>query len=294
MKRLMCLFFSLIGTAALLTSCADVADIGKPVTRATTTSATVRTTSTMPTTSTSVTQVDVQATDATQGTVAPIDLPEEQRSPGVTYAVPASSPVDPSYFDDVVFVGDSVSLKLMYYDVANGCLGNAAYLTSGSLGVANALWDIDRADAVHPSYQGQTVTVADGVKKTGRSKVYLMLGINDLALYGVDQTIDNLKTLTTQILRNAPDATLYIQSVTPLYADLGSLSNSLINEYNVVLSNYCRDQGWYFVDVASVLRDTNGCLPRDYCSDPDGMGIHFTDTACRIWVDYLYTHTADA
>ena len=38
--------------------------------------------------------------------------------------------------------------------------------------------------------------------------------------------------------------------------------------------------------------DENGYLRQDYCSDADGMGIHFTNAGCAAWVDYLFTHTA--
>ena len=35
--------------------------------------------------------------------------------------------------------------------------------------------------------------------------------------------------------------------------------------------------------------DENGALPEKYCGDPEpeGQGIHFTNEACKIWVDYL-------
>ena len=51
-------------------------------------------------------------------------------------------------------------------------------------------------------------------------------------------------------------------------------------------------RGWYFVDVASVMytEDGNSLIP-EYCSDPDDMGLHFTEAGCEAWVDYLYTHT---
>ena len=38
--------------------------------------------------------------------------------------------------------------------------------------------------------------------------------------------------------------------------------------------------------------DSTGHLIRSYCSDPDGMGMHFAYAGCKVWVDYLYTHTA--
>lgn len=283
--------------AATLCSCTNVADIGKPVSGDPTATTTVTTTETTAQTTTTVaTTAQTTAADADTDTTSAVDTTpaaSEIRTPGVSYFVPESAAASSSYFDDVVFVGDSVSLKLMYYDIANSCLSSAAWLTSGSLGVANCMWDLNRADAVHPSYQGQKVTVVDGIAKTGKGKVYLMLGMNDIGLYGVDGTFENFKTLTDKILAASPNVTMYIQSVTPMVGSMGSLNNDNINKYNALISEYCRQKGWYFIDVASVMRDDNGYLRYSYCSDPDGMGIHFTDTACQLWVDYLYTHTAD-
>lgn len=222
-----------------------------------------------------------------------VDMSDEKRSPNVTYFVEKTSPVDVSYFNDVVFVGDSVSLKLTNYHYSTDALGNAEFLTSGSLGVANAMWDINREDAVHPSLNGSKVTVVDGIAQSGRNKVYWMLGINDLGLYGVDATFENFKTITAQVLEKAPNVKFYVQSCTPMMNDVyGGLTNEKLNQYNALLSEYCREQGWYFVDVASVLRDDNGRLLRDYCSDPDGMALHFTDAGCEKWVEYLFSHTA--
>ncbi len=271
--------------AVSLTGCYNVADIGAPVAPTTTTKATT-------TTATTTTATDAETT-TTAPTAAPpaMQTVTERRSPGVTYFVPASAAVSPDFFGDAVIIGDSITLKLSYYNIAHNSFPGATFLASGSLGVANAMWDINRADAVHPSYQGQTVTVADGVARSGAKKVYLMLGANDLGMYGVDGTLENFQKLTDEILAKSPQVTMYIQSVTPIYDSLGSLSNERINEYNQKLSAYCEKKGWKFVDVASVLRGDNGALPPEYCSDPDGMGIHFTDTACGLWADYLYTHT---
>ncbi|MBR5133972.1 MAG: hypothetical protein IKV35_00060, partial [Clostridia bacterium] len=237
-------------------------------------------------TTTSVTSPTKEAT-----TPVYVDDSDESRSPNVTYYVKKTQPVDITYFEDVVFVGDSVSLKLTNYHYSTDCLGDALFLTSGSLGVANSMWDLNNPDAVHPTLRGEKVTVVDGIAKSGCSKVYLMLGINDVGLYGVDGTFENFKTLTAKILEKSPNVTLYIQSVTPLHEDYYNVTNARVNEYNALISEYCREKGWYFVDVASVLRDENGKLPRNYCSDPDGMGIHFTDTACQKWVEYLFSHT---
>ncbi len=236
---------------------------------------------------TATTEGSTYATDTTE----PVETkPVERRTPNVHFFVPESARVDESYFDDVVFVGDSVSLRLTYYNMANDCFGDAVFLTSGSLGVTNAQWGLYEPKAVHPSYQGQKVTVADGIAKCGKKKVYLMLGINDIAYYTRPDLFEQFKSLTDSILEKSPDVTFYIQSVTPMTGNKNGTTNDEINEYNALLSQYCCQKGWYFVDIASALRDENGLLPREYCSDPDGMGIHFTDAACEVWKEYLYTH----
>ncbi len=208
-----------------------------------------------------------------------------------TKVVEASASVDKSYFDDVVLIGDSVTLKLYYYDIKTDVLGNAVFLTSGSLGVANSLWSLDQSGNVHPSYNGTKMRLPDSVKATGRSKIYIMLGMNDIYLYGIDKTIENLKTLVKEIKENSPKAEFFMQSVTPIYGNKSAVTNDLVNQYNDKLAVCCQNENWKYIDVSSVLKDANGELPLDYCSDPDSMGIHFSDKGCQVWADYLFTHT---
>ena len=69
------------------------------------------------------------------------------------------------------------------------------------------------------------------------------------------------------------------------------LNNDNIKKYNARLRELCEEEEWYFVDVASAMYDEAGeCLPEEYCSDPNDMGVHFTEKGCEKWVDYLLTH----
>lgn len=210
-----------------------------------------------------------------------------------TNEVMTNTPVDPSYFDDTAFVGDSVSLKLSYYAMSTGKLSAAQFFTAGSLGANNALWEISD-ESVHPSYRGEKMLIEDCIMNSGAKKVYLMLGMNDLGLYGADTTIESYKDLVTRILEKNPDVKIVIQSMTPMtdtsniYGE--SLNNTVIGEYNSRLETLCDEEGWTFVDVASVMYDDYGNLNREYCSDPDDMGVHFTEAGCDVWIEYLYNH----
>lgn len=210
--------------------------------------------------------------------------------------LPKSARVDASYFNDVVFVGDSISTGLSYYEAANDVLGKAQFLTSVSLSATNALWEVSKK-SVHPRYNGQKMKVEDAIPLTGAKKVYIMLGMNDIISVGVDKSVANFTKLCNKILEKAPYVKIYVESVTPRTnqgkkSNSGVLNNKNITLYNRKLAALCQKRGWYFVNVAEVMFDKSGYLNRSYCSDPNGMGMHFAYSGCKVWVDYLYTHTA--
>ena len=214
-------------------------------------------------------------------------------------ALPESPRVEDSYFDDAIFIGDSVSLKLNLYVTKSRqsnstLLGKAQFLTAGSMGSGNALQEVSD-DSIHPLYNGEKMSLADAVAASGAKKVYIMLGMNDLAVYGVDGAAANMETLLKGILEKTPDAQIFVQTATPLVkaknVETNKLNNTNMRLYNEKLSEICASNGWYLVDVSSAVQDSEGNLNLSYCSDPDDMGIHFTDEGCDVWIDYLYTHT---
>ena len=202
-------------------------------------------------------------------------------------------PSSGSFFDDAVFIGDSVSLKLKYYCMqqqkkGQTCLGQAQFLVSGNMGSGNALQPVS-SDSIHPSYQGKKALLEDSIAQMGASKVFIMLGMNDIGLYGMETSLQNLDSLIGRILQKSPSASIFLQSVTPMLkgSERKSLNNTVIQEYNTRLQAYCQEKGYTYLDIASKVRDQDGFLIPEYCSDPEAMGIHFTDLACSVWVDCL-------
>lgn len=202
--------------------------------------------------------------------------------------LPAGEPVDASWFDDAVFVGDSVTLKLSYYS-DNGSLGDAIFFCEGSLGWNNALWDLDHEDNVHPSYEGVKYTVDEGIAAIGRKNVFIMLGMNDIGLYGVDGGIEAMKELTDKIVEKSPDVKIYIESVTPMLVEsqLTDLNNENIRKFDEQLKQVCEEKGYTYLNVYSAVENESGDLVPEYCGDPDAMGLHFSDEGCAQWVEYL-------
>ena len=88
---------------------------------------------------------------------------------------------DASWFDDAVFVGDSVTNMLNIYCMNDPeALGKAQFVCAPSLGFTNAQWALDDENNVHPSYKGKTVLAERAAELTGANKVLIMLGMNDI------------------------------------------------------------------------------------------------------------------
>lgn len=200
-------------------------------------------------------------------------------------AAPTTEAVPASFFDDAVFVGDSVSLKLSYYAGDTGLLGNAKFLVRGSYGVANAVYD----ELLMP-WQGQEMKIEDAVQATGAKKMFVMLGMNDIALYGIDTTIENWGKLLERVRSKCPDIEIYIQSMTPIWigGEIGDLNNTNIDAYNVALKSFAQSNGCKFIDVAPYMKDSLGGLATPYCSDEY---VHVTDAGVDTWIKVLKAYT---
>ncbi len=198
-------------------------------------------------------------------------------------SAPTYETVDSSFFDDAVFVGDSISLKLSYD--TSGRLGNAQFLVQGSYGVGNAIFDV-----LPTTYRGNTYNnLEDAIAATGAKKLFIMMGMNDIGLYGIDGTIENWKTLLELIRTACPGIEIYIQSMTPVWTggEKGGLTNPNINEYNNKLRAFAAENGCGFIDVAPFMRDETGGLATAFCSD---NYVHLSDAGVDMWIKVLKAH----
>lgn len=203
-------------------------------------------------------------------------------------AAPSTQVVDASFFDDAVFIGDSISLKLSQYAASSHELGKAKFLVIGSYGVSNAIND-------HPdtklSYQGTTYTDFEkALAATGAKKVFIMLGMNDIGLYGIDKTIENWGTMLEMIHTTCPDMTVYIQSMTPVWTggEKGKLNNENVNKYNERLKTFAQNNGYKFIDIAPYMKDSTGGLATKFCSD---SYVHLTNEGAQTWIKVLKAYT---
>ena len=222
----------------------------------------------------------------------------QEEPPTFDPLVPASQAVDPQWFSDAAFVGDSVSVMLENYNSSTSLLGTPAFFCSVSLSQTNAL-SYTTGNARLPEYpkgSGQHPAIPEGVASAGAKKVYLMLGMNCIS-GGVDRACQDLVTLVGEILAQSPDAAILIQSVTPMTAGSpradDALNTTTIQAFNDQMQQICQEKAWYFINVAEAVSDENGFLRDDFSGD-QAMGIHFNYDGAAAWADYLLTHVPQA
>ena len=202
--------------------------------------------------------------------------------------------VDTEWFDDAVFIGDSITYGLYNY-AENGCLGDADFLAIDCMGYHTAMFDLDHQYGIHPVYNGEKVMIDDAVRDIGRKKVFIMLGMNDISSWGVTESVEAMEEFTDKLLAKSPDIQIYVHSVTPMIAEKDGTRPDYLNNENIVLYNeqikqICAARGFVYLDLYEVVSDGYGNLRDDYCVDPNNLGFHYNSDGMRAWVDFLKTH----
>lgn len=154
-----------------------------------------------------------------------------------------------SSYDGAVFLGDAVISGISGY----GYLGDDKLVSNNGMTSDKAL-----------DYVGE-------IKGKNPSKVYIMLGLNDLN-YGTRSGSDiagRIETLASSIKSEVPGAKIYVISVLPISKSFESRSSvkitqSGIDELNSSLSDKASSMGVTYVDIAACFKDGSGYLGSSY------------------------------
>ncbi len=207
--------------------------------------------------------------------------PSQEENPPVTSGE-ANAKAEYAYFDDAVFIGDSLTQGLDIY----GKLPNASYIASQGINPQTIHGSIVLTD-------GRTVTVLEELARVPHRKIYVMLGSNGIAWMSKQAIVDYYTQLLESLKAAAPDSIIYVQSILPVTAAKSQderYANSKICDYNKALEKMAKEQNVYYLDVAQAVKNEEGVLPQE-ASPSDGM--HMTAPYYQKWVDYLLAHTVE-
>lgn len=213
-------------------------------------------------------------------------LAERASDIGRDIAVPQSAAVDDSYFDDAIFVGDSRTDGLKMYSG----LPVSRFWSEVGLTVTKCFQDR------FVVLDGQYLTVGEALERANYSKVYIMLGMNELGWVSEGTYADEYARIIDTIQSTHPDAEIYVQSIIPVSkwldgnpeANRGYNTMANVIRLQKALVNMVKGKtGVNYVNVAECMEDAEGYLFSDSTED----GLHLNAEYCRTWMQYLRTHT---
>lgn len=212
-------------------------------------------------------------------------LPEDLKEPDpLPCPLPETEPVADTYFDDAVFLGDSRTEGLSLY---SGLKTGHFYTAVGA--TVESVFSKKNFE----TESGEKVPLLDAAAGQDCGKIYIMLGINELGWSKAKTFHDQYAKLIDRVRADHPEAKIALQSIPPVSAKQEAkktyVNNARIADYNAVIKTLAEEKECCFLDVAACLTDEKGLLPKDLNFD----GIHLNPAGCKIWLNYLRTHSLE-
>jgi lysophospholipase L1-like esterase len=194
------------------------------------------------------------------------------------------------YFDEAVFVGDSITMGLRNYILSErgrgrNPLGGARFLCAGSYGLKHAASPHEQSD-VSLSYQGKDMPLESCLSEMKAKEVYIMLGMNDWAGATLPDSIEKYAAVLDKIYAENPDVSVYIQFCTPitLEREAEKLNNANNDKFNKAIAELCAGRGIDHIDVSTPMKDENNALKAEYASD---QYVHMNPAGSEAWIKTL-------
>lgn len=185
---------------------------------------------------------------------------------------------DKEYFSSSLFIGDSISTGLSLY----GFLDQDNVFAQQGLAPSTAL------DA-----EIDGVTLSDKIASFKPKKIFVMLGTNSVG-YADNETLAASMNELVEKISGLTKAKIYVISIPPITPDAeksdeNELTKKDIDDYNAKLKTAVSGSGASFIDLNSVLSNSDGYFDADYA---EMDGIHFMGTTYEVMLSYLQKHSS--
>lgn len=212
-------------------------------------------------------------TDPPETTAPPVTEPSKSNKyPGHDF----SGGVSDSWYDDVLFIGDSRTVGLRDYARS----GNADYFCTVGMSVFNYG---DRT-ASDKNFSKQTLESLLSNRTYG--KIFISLGINECG-YSTSSLIKAYSKLVNRVRELQPNAKIILQgiiTVTEKYANgKDYFSPKHINSINDRIKGLANGSTIFYIDANPYFTDSRGYLYTDITGD----GCHFSGKYYREWAKWI-------
>ncbi len=188
-----------------------------------------------------------------------------------------------AYIKDTIFIGDSITGNMGYF----GFVPMESIWTRSML-TPESVWDL-KVNVYHgPSYG----TILSNINVYKPKRIVIAIGVSGSGWMEPEYFVLKYSQFIGEIKRLSPDTQIIIESILPIDKrhdiEEGGFSNQKINILNYYIGQMCEELGVKFLNVAPVMKDTNGQAAAGYTYGNDG--IHPTDAAYEKILIFIRKH----
>ena len=185
------------------------------------------------------------------------------------------------YMNNCIFLGDSRTVAMVSY----GYISDSNALAK--VGISH--WQVQ--STVFTQNSGNRYTLSDYLKAHSEPVIYVCYGVNGLNGLTEEKYKATYEELVDKIVSLAGNnRKVVLMSIWPVDDNgryRGSVKNEWVDKYNTFLFEMARDKGLYYLNIASILKDENGSIKKEYDS---GDGLHYKSSAYKDILDYIIHH----
>ena len=192
-------------------------------------------------------------------------------------------PTGDDYFDDAVFIGDSMMEYMELYEL---------------LPTANYVWQIGMSPMsvgrkqFRAAGSNEKITTYDQAALYNPTKIYVWLGANGLDIKASQPVIDDYEKMADDLIARFPSALIYVISPPPMSRERMAQEKYVVpgrySKFEGLLRDLAARRNFYYIDMYHMIADGDGYMPGKYSL---GDGFHLNETALSMLTDYIRTHT---
>lgn len=198
---------------------------------------------------------------------------EEERRPPNYFAPPQQ--LDDSFFDDTLYLGDSVNGILASYCTNNGKLRNTTISSSAMLSYHETANQIRH----RLIYKGNYAILPEVMDDLKPRMLIAALGCNDIATYEMDHCEEMFVAFLDLVREIDPDITIFIQAVMPIRVNMTTFNQSLVDEFNSWLKEHAEIYDYCYIDLTQYFKGSDGELDYSFMYN----ATHINLSGAPIW-----------
>ena len=197
------------------------------------------------------------------------------------------------YIGSFIFFGESTTYHMKSREVLSGGK-NTKQVWAPRSGTVNLDATSATLKIVFPE-TGEEMTIGEALQKSKPARIMLTFGLNG-ATYKIKKGEEYFRTcylsLINKIRESSPTTKIYLQSCFPISRSMDmnaySVDARTLNDYIDVINSWtarlASDEGLYYVDSATCLKDADGFLMSEY---DGGDGYHLNRAAYEKILEYI-------